>query len=407
MSATMPEPHGGPASISVLELSPYHHEVVVAFCAHVLSVGINIRLLLPRKGGLGKTLFGIAAKSYQELKDIAAANNLVIPACRAVDEEALASLINATDSLFIATLPKFGTATGKTYARTKLDIVLIDQLRHRLSTGRRTYVTIHKPHEEIPRLTELLSPEQLRRIFFVALSAATKAAIGDLLSTQACRVLVMPAVSRPASPAASADQPGRLTFVIPGEISTRRRDYNQLCQLAPLLKAVGNHRLQVQILGRLKKETWLDKLLFPFPFFPASLIFLLRHPRLLGLSRQGFLDLSRVKKRKLNDMDFSAVLESCSAILDIQQSHYDHLGITSGLVGLSLTHAKPALRPEKLRDLLILGAHDNLTDLRRQLIAQSAELAVHREILTDAFRREIAKDFRPAQTPQRGRDHLG
>lgn len=395
----MPDSGGWPAWISVLELSPYHHEVVVAFCNHALSTGINIRLLLPPRGGLGKSLLGIASQSHQDLKELAAANNLAILACKAGDDKELASLITAADSLFIATLPRSAPTTRKGSSGAGSWGILMGLIQHRLVQGRPTAITIHKPHDEIPRLAAVFSTEQLSAISFVALSEATETAIRQLLRHQTCRVLVMPVVSKPASVAASSDRPRRVTLVIPGEISTRRRNYNQLCTLAAALRKVGSDRLQIQVMGRLKRESWLEKLLFLLPL-PASLIFLLRHPRLRGLSRQGFLDLSRVQKRKLRDTEFAEVLERCSALLDVQQPHYEQDGITSGLVGLSLTHAKPALKPGELLALLAADNTGDLGLLRRRLLAESAQLEARRQRMTAAFRREIADHRQPAAMPE-------
>lgn len=386
----MPHNKGSSASISVLELSTYHHEVVVAFCNHVLSAGINVQLLLPPKGGLRKTLFGIAAKSHQDLKGFAATNDLRIVARKTRDEKALAKFITSADSLFIATLPRFASEVENEYARTNSHDILLDSLKLRLSEGRQTYITIHKPHDELPRLKKALSAEELNAIRFVALSPATQTAISALLSNPACQVLVMPVVSTPASPATNAAQPHRMTIVIPGEVSTKRRDYNKLCELAPRLKAVGSRHLQVQIMGRLKRESWREKLLFLLPL-PTSMIFLLRHPRLQRISRQGCLDVSRIHRRKLSDTEFSEAIENCSALLDVQQPHYDQYGITSGLFGLSLTHAKPTLKPGELSAMLAQGNADSLHYLRMRLIDQSNELAAMRDRLTKEFRRNIAE----------------
>jgi hypothetical protein len=181
-----------------------------------------------------------------------------------------------------------------------------------------------------------------------------------------------------------------MTIVIPGEVSTKRRDYNKLCELAPRLKAVGSRHLQVQIMGRLKRESWREKLLFLLPL-PTSMIFLLRHPRLQRISRQGCLDVSRIHRRKLSDTEFSEAIENCSALLDVQQPHYDQYGITSGLFGLSLTHAKPTLKPGELSAMLAQGNADSLHYLRMRLIDQSNELAAMRDRLTKEFRRNIAE----------------
>lgn len=378
--------------ISILEIMPFHHEVWLAFCIHAINLGININIKSPGDTGIHKAINGIAADGLSSLYQLAREKSVEIRLERADTLGKLVSSNRTLQPLFISTIPIMASQLSR--KQSELTRQLVRLIRENLASCQQILLTIHDPGRDIKQLCSVFTDQEMDQFIYITLSHLTADALTGIAPHLKSRILVMPALSmgngQRIAAHLHADRSRHPLLVVPGEVSSRRRNYEALSALTPIVDTLRADNLKIKIIGRIKRESWIDKLAYIMPI-PAAWIFLLKYPSILKLSMQRIIDLSLVKRTKVSESSLQQMLSSSWALLDLQLKRYTEDGITSGLTGLSLSHAKATLSVDQLLDFF-QDKHQSkpLERLKQFLQADEERLVQDRDIQVSAFRASLA-----------------
>lgn len=378
--------------ISIIELMPFHHEVWLAFCLHAINLGININIKASRNTGIYKAINGIAADSLKSLYLIAKEKSVQILLDQESSLEKLFFDQDAIHSVFIGTIPDFGLQSIR--KKPAMADQLLELIRNNLELNRKTLLTIHDPRRDLRQLRAVFTDHEINQFNYITLSSLTAKTLADMAPKLRDKILIMPTLSissyQGRTTAWQGDQQSNPILIVPGEISSKRRNYQELSRLSPIGNRLNKNGFTIMIVGRIKRESWIDKLASMVPI-PISWIFYLKFPLAATLRKQNIIDLSFARRRKLDEPLFQKILSSSWALLDVQLNRYKQMGITSGLNGLSLAHTKPVISIDQLLDFFQNSSdRESIDSFKQYLRTEEKRLLKERVHQADIFRASLA-----------------
>lgn len=380
--------------VGAIELMTFHHEVLIAFCRHLIKLRLNTMVIAPSHG-LQKAINRVASASFQQLAESAAKEGTGFSLVNVNDANALTDSLAHCDAIFIGTFPPkpassppqahHGIRGASRYQQA------IDLINTALSQDKRVYIVIHKPSSDANNLVSSLGAAACQQISVIYLSEDTASCSRKLFPNQFRAELIMPAIGMGESSQPPASH-ANCRMAIVGEISSKRRNYGQLVRLNSIQQWLTKERAQVEIIGRIKAESWLDRILL-LCGIPASLLFLLRYPALTSLWLHGNLDLSKVGRRKIPEDSLADRLIQAACVLDLKLDRYTAEGQTSGSEGLSLTYGKPLISIDQIIDASPAKADADSCSFQDLLARETQRVIQRRTALEAQFHNHLASDL--------------
>lgn len=384
------------ASIAAIEFMTFHHEVLAAFCKYSVELNYNTLILSP-SAGINKAIERFAAGSFEQLKELARINNAEFNIIVSDGSQAIEPHIWAADALFIGTIPPSSKNTQKrlTNSRQSRYEQMLLTIRKALKHGKLVYIVMHKPQEDAARLIASLEQNECVKISAIYLSEETAKYSREAFPNQFRSELIMPAIglyNLPGENLKTASNDG-LVMIVAGEISSERRNYEGLAKLNDHQEWLRSHKVLVKIVGRIKLESWYEKVFRLFAL-PAPWLFILKYPNLSRLWIGGFLDLSLTRYSKVSDQCLANSIINSSCLLDLKRQHYSSCGQTTGAVGLAMTYEKPLIALETI--IAIIPSNKQTSSrqlLQLHIEEETQELIRQRNTLASLFRQQLKEEI--------------
>ena len=135
-------------TIGVLELMTFHHEVLIAFCRHVIDLKLESIVIAPSQG-IQKAINRHAASSFASLTKQAREQGTRFDLEQANNIDDIKSLLKPCQALFLGTFPP--SPSNSKIKRLRNHSVYskqgqaIDLIKTALAQDKRVYVVIHNP----------------------------------------------------------------------------------------------------------------------------------------------------------------------------------------------------------------------------------------------------------------------
>ncbi|MEY4943861.1 MAG: hypothetical protein RL254_2042 [Planctomycetota bacterium] len=349
--------------------------------------------------GIQRAIGRIGGSSFKKLRAVADANSTPFDIALSQNSQQTDSLMEGADAIFIGTVPPAPKSTQQPQHAARAHTRIQDMfalVKRAVSLDKLIYIVIHNPNVDAARLIERLSPEDCKKISIVALSRQTADYCQSLFPNRFHNTLVMPAIGM--HDAYADDQVPientNVAIAVVGEISSQRRDYESLADLCKDRARLQQQGIRIQIIGRIKPESWIENLLRRVRL-PAAWIFLVKYPKLLPLWIAGSLDLSMTRHSRISDKALGKAILGAACLLDLNLSDYLVKGKTSGAEGLAMTYFKPLIGLGDLKSVIVdASSHTTRSKLLEQLIVQGAECSTQRrELLQQQFREQLMQDL--------------
>ena len=391
-------------SVAAIEFMTFHHEVLAAFCKHAVELNIRTLVVSPSRG-IQKAIKRFAADSFTRLTDLAHVHKTEFNLAISHSAKETALRITEADALFIGTIPPRSSSgssqTRQIKASSSRHEEMILTTRAALKRNKPVYVVIHKPQEDAAQLVMSLEADECKRISAIYLSRDTAKYCQQHFPSQFHSELIMPAIGLLDSTTGNnAESKPGISMVIAGEVSSKRRRYESLSCLYSNLQWLRAQNVTIRIIGRIKLESWLEKVL-RLCALPASYLFLVKYPMLLPLWRSGHLDLSMTRYSKVSDQTLANAITDSACLLDLKRQHYSAYGQTTGALGLAMTHEKPLISLETIK-ALILDNHQlsNQSSLNELVEKATENLIAEKKSLIAKFREQLLKELLSATSTQ-------
>jgi hypothetical protein len=375
----------------------FHLEVLVAICKHTVELQIPTTVISPHMG-IQRAIRRIGGSSFKKLKAVADLNSTPFNVALSQNAEETDWLMEGADAIFIGTVPPAPKSTQPPQHAARAHTRMQDMftlVKRALSLNKLIYIVIHNPEVDAARLIERLSPDDCKKISVIALSRQTADYCQSLFPNRFKNTLVMPAIGMHDARAVARVPIGNtnVAIAVVGEISSQRRDYQSLADLRKDRAWLQQQRIRIQIIGRIKPESWIENVLRRVRV-PAAWIFLVKYPKLFPLWIAGSLDLSMTRHSRISDKALGKAILGAACLLDLNLSDYLVKGKTSGAEGLAMTYLKPLIGLGDLKSVIVdAGSHTNRSKLLEQLIIQGAECSTQRRELQQQFREQLMQDL--------------
>ena len=380
--------------IGAIELMTFHHEVLIAFCRHLIKLKLDAIVIAPSQG-IQKAIRRFASPSFQQLAEYATREGTSFSLHNVSDADAVSTSLTHCDAIFIGTFPPKPTSSQRQdYDNTRYPSryqQAINLINTALRQNKRVYIVIHRPSIDANNLVSSLGARTCQQVSVIYLSEETASCSQKLFPNQFRTQLIMPAIGMGASAQPQASHAGCQMAVV-GEISSKRRDYGQLVRLKSIQQWLTQEQIQIEIIGRIKAESWLDKILLACRI-PGPLVFLLRHPKLISLWLHGSLNLSNVCRKKISEDQLGNRLVKTVCILDLKLDRYTAEGQTSGSEGLSLTYSKPLITIDQIIKASPLSDHAEGRSFKDLLGRETQQVIQRRSALEAQFQNHLATDL--------------
>ncbi|WP_254994408.1 hypothetical protein [Cyanobium sp. Aljojuca 7D2] len=385
-----------PPTVAAIEFMTFHHEVLAAFCKHTIELNINTLVISPSTG-IQKAIGRFAADSFEQLKEIARLNKTELSLIISHNAKEIVTSIMKADAVFIGTVPPSPSSSTRrqannTYSRHE---EMISIVKRALKQNKLIYIVIHKPQDDAAQLVGSLDPDECKRVSTIYLSRETANFCKQLFPNRFRSELIMPTIglldssSNDAGVASSAGT----SMVVAGEISSKRRHYASLATLHTNRKWLRSQGIIIRIIGRIKLESWREKIL-RLCGLPPKWLFFVKYPSLLPLWLDGCLDLSMTRYSKVSDRALADAIVSSACLLDLKLKHYSDCGQTTGAIGLAMTHQKPLIDLEAITGIIPNNQQTPALSSLHQLIKkETKDLIAEKEALVEKFRQQLQKDL--------------
>lgn len=386
-------------TVAAIEFMTFHHEVLAAFCKHTIELNINTQVISPSTG-IQKAIGRFAAASFKQLKELAHLNKTELSLIISHSPKEIATHIMKADAVFIGTVPPSPSPSARrqasnTHARHE---EMISIVKGALKQRQLVYIVIHKPQGDAAQLVGSLDPDECARVSIIYLSKETAKFCKQLFPNRFRSELVMPTIGVLDSPANEFEvgSTAGTSMVVAGEISSKRRDYKSLATLHINRKWLRSQGIVIRIVGRIKLESWREKIL-RFCGLPPMWLFFVKYPTLLPLWLAGCLDLSMTRYSKVSDRALADAIASSTCLLDLKLKHYSDCGQTTGAIGLAMTHQRPLINLDAIKGTI---PNDQQTPVQlslSQLIEKDTkDLITEKDALVAQFRQQLQRELTSA-----------
>lgn len=381
-------------TVAAIEFMTFHHEVLVAFCKHTIELKMDTLVIAPSTG-IQKAISRFAANSFEQLKELAFNNKTRFSLSISHSPRDTAEGIMEADAVFIGTLPQPPSKRLQANNSHSRHEEMITVVKEALKLNKLIYIVIHKPQVDAAQLISCLEPGECAKISIIYLSRQTAEFCKRQYPNHFRSELVMPAIGLHDSPKKHKAINSRtsVNMIVAGEISSKRRHYESLAYLRVHRKWLRSERVVIQVIGRIKLESWREKVL-RLCALPAAWLFLVKYPSLLTLWLDGCLDLSMARYSKISDKDLVDAITDSTCLLDLKRKHYSDNGQTTGALGLAMTHAKPLISLEEITAIASKSQPSSAQLNLHQLVEkESNDLLVEKEALVAQFRKQLQKEL--------------
>jgi hypothetical protein len=391
-------------SVAAIEFMTFHHEVLAAFCKHTTELNINTLVISPSKG-INRAIERFAADSFTRLADLARVRQTEFDLVISKSPMDTASRILEADSIFIGTIPPAPTSDSSKSRRNKARVSSHDEMIHitreALKINKPVYIVIHRPREDATQLLASLGVEACKKVSAIYLSKDTARYCQQHFPNQFNSELIMPAIGlMESSSRGIPETKSGINIVVAGEISSKRRQYETLACLCSDLEWLRSQNIIIRIVGRIKLESWLEKLL-RICLLPASYLFLVKYPSLLPLWQERRLDLSMARYSKVSDQALANTITTSACLLDLKRKHYSDFGQTTGALGLAMTHQRPLINLEAIKALISNDQQSsNRFSIQTLVKNETKKLIADKENLITQFRQQLLKELTLAASTQ-------
>lgn len=381
-------------TVAAIEFMTFHHEVLVAFCKHTIELKIDTLVIAPSTG-IQKAISRFAANSFEQLKELAFNNKTRFSLSVSHSPRDTAKDIMEADAIFIGTLPPPPSKKLHTNNSHSRHEEMIAAVKEGLKLNKPIYIVIHKPQVDAAQLIACLEPGECAKVSIIYLSSRTAEFCKQQYPNHFRSELIMPAIGLTDSPKKhkAFNSPTSVTMIVAGEISSKRRHYESLAYLRAHRRWLRSERVVIQVIGRIKLESWREKVL-RLCALPAAWLFLVKYPSLLTLWLDGCLDLSMARYSKVSDKDLADAITDSTCLLDLKRKHYSDDGQTTGSLGLAMTHTKPLINLKEITAIASRSQSSSAQLNLHQLVEKEADnLLVEKEALVAQFRKQLQKEL--------------
>lgn len=386
-------------TVAAIEFMTFHHEVLAAFCKHTIELKINTQVISPSRG-IQKAIGRFAADSFEQLKELAHLNNTEMSVIISHSPAETATHSMEAEAVFIGTVPPAPSPSARrqannTYSRHE---EMISIVKRALEQNKLIYIVIHKPQDDAAQLVGRLDRDECARISTIYLSRETAKFCRQLFPNRFRSELIMPTIGILASSSSDVEvgSTASTIMVVAGEISSNRRHYASLATLHTNRKWLRSQGIIIRIIGRIKLESWHEKMLH-LCGLPPIWLFFVKYPTLLPLWLDGCLDLSMTRYSKVSDRALANAIARSTCLLDLNLKHYSDCGQTTGAIGLAMTHQKPLISLDAIKGTFPNDQQTPVQPSLHQLIEKNTkDLIAEKEVLVAQFRQQLQKELASA-----------